>query len=446
MDSPPALATPAAVAGTPRALVQPGYRFAFVLVTSLFFLWGLSYGLLDVLNKHFQETLHVSRAQSGLLQMAYFGAYFVMALPAAVLMNRWGYKSGMMLGLCLFAAGALLFIPAANLGGLDPFLFALFVIASGLAFLETAANPYITSLGAPDTGPRRLNLAQSFNGLGSVIGPLIGRQFFTSAGSANNHSTVQVTYAAIAAVVLIVAALIARTRMPDVRQQEQAIVADRPVELVRTGHFVWGVVAQFFYVGAQVGIGAMFLNFVTEHGHNIGSATGATLLAIALACFLVGRFSGAYLMGRFSPARMLGSYGIINVGLCLVVVAALGTLSVIALIAVFFFMSIMFPTIFALAVRDLGAKTRRGASFVIMAIVGGALAPYVMGRIADHSTTAFAFLLPAACFAVVAWYGYSHSRTARMRTTDSAHAHPSHPESPPLPAGRRPAAGADRIG
>jgi FHS family L-fucose permease-like MFS transporter len=415
-------------------LVKPEHLFAFTLVTSLFFLWGLSYGLLDVLNKHFQETLHVSRAQSGLLQMAYFGAYFVMALPAAALMNRWGYKAGMLLGLFLFAAGALLFIPATSIGRFDPFLFALFVIASGLACLETAANPYVTSLGAPDSGPRRLNLSQSFNGLGSFIGPLIGGSlFFANSSDGGAQASVRATYAAIAAVVLVVAALIARTRMPDVRQNEEVAVAAGDVQLLRQKHFVGGVIAQFFYVAAQVAVGAMFINFVTEHGEGIDSERGAYLLSVAMLCFLVGRFSGAAIMGRFSPARMLGIYGVINVVLCLAVAAALGTLSVIALIAVFFFMSIMFPTIFALAVRDLGAKTRRGASFVIMAIVGGAIAPYIMGRIADLSTTALAFLLPAACFAVVAWYGYGH-------------AHSGHPESPPVPAGRRPAPGADRIG
>jgi MFS transporter, FHS family, L-fucose permease len=426
----PATASPTSVRAR---LLQPEHRFAFVLVTSLFFLWGLSYGLLDVLNKHFQDTLHVTRAESGLLQMAYFGAYFVMALPAAALMNRWGYKSGMMLGLCLFATGALLFIPAANLGRFDPFLFALFVIASGLACLETAANPYITSLGAPASGPQRLNLAQSFNGVGSVLGPFIGSRLFFTESNAGTQASVQATYAVIAAVVLLVAALMARTPMPDVRQHEQVVAQPGDLQLLRQRHFVAGVIAQFFYVAAQVAIGAMFINFMTEHGGGITAKTAALLLSAAMICFLLGRFSGAWLMGRLAPARMLAAYGVINVVLCLAVVAAFGTMSVIALIAVFFFMSIMFPTIFALAVRGLGAKTRRGASFVIMAIVGGALAPYAMGHIADRSTTALAFLLPAACFAVVAWYGYRHA--------DS-----SHPESPPVSAGRRPAAGADRVG
>jgi len=286
---------------------------------------------------------------------------------------------------------------------------------------------------ARDTGPRRLNFSQSFNGLGSSIGPLIGGSlFFANSSAGGAQSSVQATYAAIAAVVLVVAVLIARTRMPDLRLHEK-LIHTGDVQLLRQRHFVGGVIAQFFYVAAQVAVGAMFINFVTEHGGGIGNDRAAYLLALANLCFLVGRFSGTAVMGRFSPTRMLVVYGVVNVILCLAVVAALGTVSIVALIAVFFFMSIMFPTIFALAVRDLGAKTRRGASFVIMSIVGGALAPYAMGHIADRTTTALSFLLPAACFAVVAWYGYSHA--------DS-----SHPESPAVSAGRRPAAGADRVG
>jgi MFS transporter, FHS family, L-fucose permease len=382
------------------------YRFAFILVTSLFFMWGLSYGLLDVLNKHFQETLHVTRAQSGFLQMAYFGAYFLFALPASVLMNRWGYKAGMMLGLCLFALGALLFIPATYAARFSLFLFALFVLASGLACLETAANPYVTSLGGTAGAARRLNLSQSFNGLGQFLGPLIGGALFFSVQS-GAHSSVRMTYVVIAAVVLIVAALMARTPMPDVRQQERLAAAERSISLLQQRHFVYGVIAQFFYVAAQVAVGAFFINFVTEHGDGISSQYAAYLLSVALLCFLAGRFAGTVLMGRIPPASLLGAYGIVSAVLTLVVVAGLPRMSIFALVGLFFFMSIMFPTIFALAIRDLGDQTRRGASFLIMSIVGGALAPYAMGSIADHSTTATAFVIPAACFAIVAWYGFA---------------------------------------
>jgi FHS family L-fucose permease-like MFS transporter len=250
-------------AGT-TAQANGSIRFAYILVTSLFFMWGLSYGLLDVLNKHFQETLDITRARSGLLQMAYFGAYFLMALPASMLMSRKGYKTGILLGLALFATGALLFIPATSSAQFEFFLFALFVIASGLACLETAANPYVTFLGAPETSEQRLNLSQSFFGVGSFIGPIIGGAVFFG-DHATRQGSVQATYVTIAAFVVLLALLILRTPMPNIRE-EAASTADtntRPLREQR--HLHYAVVAQFFYVAAQVGIGAFFINYVTEH-------------------------------------------------------------------------------------------------------------------------------------------------------------------------------------
>lgn len=389
------------------------HRLAFVLVTFLFLLWGLSYGLLDVLNKHFQETLHVTRAQSGLLQMAYFGAYFLLAMPAAALLNRFGYKHGMLLGLLLFAIGALLFVPATQTARFGPYLFAVFVIASGLACLETAANPYVTSLGEPSRSAWRLNLAQSFNGLGQFVGPLIGGALFFSEVSAGDaQAPVRMTYVFIAAVVLILAVVMARTPMPDLRQQER-LATSGGVSLLRQRHFMFAVIAQFFYVAAQVGVGAFFINFATEHGDGISSQRAAYLLSIAMLCFLGGRFAGTAMMARVPAATLLGLYGTAAMALSLVVAMAWQRVSVLALIVLFFFMSIMFPTIFALGVRGLGDQTRRGASFLIMSIVGGALAPFAMGSIADQSTTALAYLLPAACFAVVTWYGFAGARTSR---------------------------------
>ena len=394
------------------------YRLAFVLVTSLFFMWGLSYGLLDVLNKHFQETLNVTRARSALLQGAYFGAYFLMALPAALLMQRRGYKTGILLGLGLFAAGALLFVPATGAGRFEFYLFALFVIACGLACLETAANPYITVLGPAATSERRLNLSQSFNGLGAFIAPLIGgKLFFGTAGSgiSGTHG-VQMTYVAIAGIVLLIALLIWRTAMPDIREQDaDAGTGASPARpLLRQKHFVYAVVAQFFYVAAQVGVGAFFINYATEHAAGMSSEHAAYLLSIALGCFLAGRFLGTALMGTIAPARLLTVYAVVNVLLCGLVMAGQGWASIVGLIAMFFFMSIMFPTIFALGVKDLGAQTKRGASFIIMAIVGGAIMPWFMGRIADASgDTAAAFSIPAICFAIVALYGAFGQRADR---------------------------------
>ncbi len=383
-------------------------RLAFVLVTSLFFLWGLSYGLLDVLNKHFQESLHVSRARSGLLQMAYFGAYFLMALPAAWLMQRRGYKFGILFGLLLFATGALLFIPATALLDFNVFLFALFVIACGAACLETAANPYVTVLGDPVNGARRLNFAQSFNGLASFIGPLIGGALFFKGSSGQaaqaGFSGVQGTYVVIAAVVVALGVLIARTPMPDVRETDASGSTGHDGSLWSNRHFTGAVIAQFFYVAAQVGVNAYFINYVTEQV-GVSSQAGAFLLSMPMLCFVAGRFAGTAVMGKFGPVRLLTWYALVNIALALVVVAGAGWLSVAALVAISFFMSIMFPTIFALGVEGLGAQTKRGASFIVMAVVGGAIAPPIMGWIADHSGTHIAYLVPVACFVVVAWYG-----------------------------------------
>jgi len=385
-----------------------GMRLALALVTSLFFLWGLSYGLLDVLNKHFQESLGVTRANSGLLQAAYFGAYFFMARPAAALMERRGYKFGILAGLGLFAAGALLFLPATAMLSFPFFLFALFVIASGAAFLETAANPYVTFLGAPERAEQRLNFAQSFNGLASFLGPLIGgAMFFAGSGTAPRagFSGVQTTYVAIGAIVVALAALIARTPMPHIHE-DSSIAPDAVTKPLREQRlFLFAVAAQFFYVAAQVGVNAFFINFVTEQV-GVNSQTGAFLLSMPMLCFVLGRFTGTALMARIAPATLLTGYAAINVALALVAACGLGWPSVIALVAVSFFMSIQFPTIFALGVKGLGAQTKRGASYIVMAIVGGAIVPYFMGAVGDAWGTAAAYGVPAACFAFVAWFGY----------------------------------------
>lgn len=397
-----------------RGGARGAYTLALVLVTSLFFMWGLSYGLLDVLNKHFQETLHVSHAQSGLLQAAYFGAYFLWALPAAALMERFGYKTGILLGLCLYAAGALLFVPATAAASYPMFLFALFVIASGLGCLETAANPYVTVLGPAEGGARRLNLSQSFNGLGQFVGPLLGGLLFfreREAVVADATDPVRAVYIAIAVVVVAMAVLFWRTSLPDIREKQDDGQPTPPkVRLLGQRHFVFAVVAQFFYVAAQVGVGAFFLNFVTRGG-GVTSQQAAFLLSAAMLLLLGGRFLGTALMSVVAPARLLGTYGVANVVLVLVAIfSANAYVSIGALLGVFFFMSIMFPTIFALGVRDLGASTKRGASLLIMSIVGGAIAPYVMGAVSDASGIAHAFFIPAVCFAVVGWYGFVGSR------------------------------------
>ncbi len=382
-------------------------RLAFILVTSLFFLWGLAYGLLDVLNKHFQETLNITKQRSTLLQAAYFGAYFLIALPAGIFMNRVGYRKGIITGLLLYAAGALLFYPSAQNASFPFFLLSLFILASGLTFLETAANPYMTVLGSPETSAFRLNLAQSFNGVGAFLGPIIGAQLFfgneEGAAGSSQLDSVKFVYIAIAAVVLIVAFLFYRTPMPEVKEEE--LVTNKQGHSNKTlfqhSHFVWAIVAQFFYVAAQVGIAALFINYCTEKGLGITNERASYLLSGSLLLFTIGRFAGTAIMKFISPNRLLAIYAVANIVLCAGAIWLQGMKSVYAVMAIFFFESIMFPTIFALGVRDLGAYTKRGASFIIMSIAGGALVPYVMGSLAQSRSTPFSYIVPLICFVIV---------------------------------------------
>ena len=390
------------------------YTLPIILITSLFFLWGLAYGLLDVLNKHFQETLNITKQRSTLLQAAYFGAYFLIALPAGFFMQKVGYRKGIITGLLLYATGAILFYPSAQNESFPFFLLALFVLASGLTFLETAANPYITVLGKPETSEFRLNFAQSFNGVGSFLVPIIGGALFFGnkpTVGASQLDSVKYVYIAIAAVVLLVAFLFFKTPMPEVKEEELVIDEKEHAgkKLFRHTHFVWAVVAQFFYVAAQVGIAALFINYCTEKNIGINNERAAYLLSGSLVLFTAGRFAGTALMKIIAPNKLLALYALINIGLCFVVIMAPGIISVYSLMAIFFFESIMFPTIFALGIKNLGVYTKKGASYIIMSIVGGALVPLVMGSLAQSRSTSFSYIVPLICFVFVflfAVYGY----------------------------------------
>lgn len=394
----------AAPPAAPRSYLLP-----LILVTSLFFLWGLAYGLLDVLNKHFQDSLNITKTRSTLLQAAYFGAYFLVALPAGIFMNRFGYKGGIITGLLLYAAGAFLFFPSAQAQSFNFFLLSLFILASGLTFLETAANPYITVLGKPETSAFRLNLSQSFNGVGSFVGPIIGAQlFFANEGSegGGDLQSVQYVYLIIGAVVLLIAGLFWKTPLPQIKETQSAGEESGGTKpLFSYTHFKAAVVAQFFYVAAQVGVAALFINYCTEATTQISAADAAYLLSVSMVLFTIGRFTGTALMRKVEANTLLTIYAIINVLLCAVVVWGGDWLSVYALMAIFFFESIMFPTIFALGVKGLGRHTQRGSSFIIMSIVGGALVPYFMGMLSEKET-ANAYVIPLICFLVVAWFGW----------------------------------------
>lgn len=420
----PTSSTSPALAGSPAAIARDEtvrYGIALTLVISLFFVWGLTYGLLDVLNKHFQQTLDVTRMQSALLQTCYFGAYFLVAIPSGLFVNRYGYKRGILLGLVIFALGALLFVPATSQHRFYPFLMALFVLACGAACLESAANPYVTVLGRPERGARRLNLAQAFTGFGAFGGPLIGGLFFfrhgalESISAASNAASVRTTYIVIAVVVLLLALAFWRVALPEPGRDaaERVVGAERAGPLRHERRFVFSVIAQFFYFSAQVGVAAFFINFAIEHWTALPASKAAFMLSGAMIAFTGGRFISTALMHRFDASTMLAVYATASLVLCVTACVTEGPFAVIALIAVFLFESIMFPTIFALGVEGLGVRTGRAGSFHVMALFGGALAPLLMGAIADRFTTGAAYWVPVVCFAVVLGFALSVRATNR---------------------------------
>ena len=394
----------------------------FILITALFFLWGIAHGMLDTLNKHFQELLELSKARSGMIQFSVYMAYFSMALPAGYFMRRFGYKKGIILGLSLFACGALLIAGTASFESFWIFLICLFILGCGLATLETAANPYTTKLGPKETAERRINFSQSFNGLAWVIGPLIGLYIYKGqdAAAGERLSSMILPYVAIAAVVIGVAILFLKTPLPDISEEEAGItsVTENSAEyafinkpLISQKHFVLGVVAQFSYVAAQTGVFSYLINFVTDENQRLhfDKDFGPYFLAIGFALFMIGRMSGSYMMRFLSPTRMLAAYALMCCLLLPVVSAGIGWISLISLYGVFFFMSIMFPTIFALGIKDLGPKTKKASSFIVMSIVGGAVFPPLMGLIADKTSMSVGFFAPVPFFLFIlyyAMYGY----------------------------------------
>lgn len=386
------------------------YRVALILTVSLTFMWGMAYGLNDVLSARFQESIGIDKFEAGLIQASYFLAYFIMAMPAALFMEKYGYKLGIIGGLTLFAIGSLLTFPAISASNFWFFLTALFVLACGVACLETAANPYILALGDSETSERRLNLAQSFNGLGTFLAPLIGATFIFGSGDTDN-SPVQVTYLAIAVIAILLLLLIARTRMPDIRETGIAVSeTGQSVPLMKMPHFVHGVIAQFVYTGAQVGSGAFFITLAIAKWPDASTREASVFLSIALAGFMAGRFISTVLMRWISPHRLLGIYGLINVVLSALVVIGIPYVSIIALIATFIFMSIMSPTTMALGLKDLGEKTKRGTSLQIMAVIGASAIPLLMGLVARGVSVELAYAIPVVCFAYVGWYGWKGSQ------------------------------------
>ncbi len=386
------------------------YLWPFILVTSLFFLWGFAHSILDVLNKHFQEVLVISKAKSALVQAVVYGGYFLMALPAGAFIKRYGYRKGVILGLLLYAIGAFLFIPGSKLMSFNFFLVSLFIIGCGLTCLETAANPYITVLGEPEYGAGRLNLAQSFNGLGWIVGPLVGGVVLFSA-----DGDISLPYVGIGCLVILVALFFMRIRLPEVKEEAPAEEGVTKKSLWKYPHFTWGVLALFCYVAAQTGINSFFINYVTEANLGFSNSDAALLLSFGgMGLFMVGRFTGSWLMNHIPAERLLIWFSV-GASLCMLfVIAGLGWTSITALFVCYLFESIMFPTIFALAIRKLGGHTKKASSILIMSIVGGAVAPVLMGLLGEQNMS-IGFIVPLICFFVICGYSAMYKRTVAAK-------------------------------
>ena len=415
------------------------YLLPFILVTSLFFLWAFLHNINPILIPHLKKACQLSDTQSAFIDTAVYLAYFSIALPAGWFMHKYGYKKGIIFGLLLYGLGTLLFLPAASSLNYTYFLIALFIIASGATFLETVANPYITKLGDEKTSAQRLNFAQSFNGVGAFIAPIIGGQIILSgiehspaelkqmelAGTLNTYlqseaDTVRIPYLVIAVVVLLLVALFFVTKLPEGENtSEEDKGRSFSFNVLRHRHVRGAVIAQFFYVGAQVCVGSFFIRF-SKYVMDIPEKEAAFKWgSIAMVGFMVGRFTGTFFMKYIKPEKLLGLYAMINIVLLAIATFSQGNIAVYALIAVPFFMSIMFPTIFALGIKGLGEETKIASSFIVMSIVGGALFPLLIGRISDatNGNIQLGYIVPLFCFVAVAlfaWKGHQVSETNKV--------------------------------
>ena len=417
----------------------------FFLVTTLFFLWGFCNGMIDVMDKHFQEELHLTLAQSANVQWAHYLGYFLMAMPAGWLAGKLGYKYGIITGLLMVAAGGLWFIPATHIAAFWAFLVGVCFIAAGLTFLETIANPYTTVLGSAQYAATRINLAQSCNGVGWIFGPIVGSLFFYSKnaeGVSTGSQTLYIPYVGVAIAVIALAVIFYFASVPEIKAKDDYHFDDSQPGIARSiwshPHFVMAVGAQFLYVAAQAGIFSFFINYMTAevpsipaswHGFlhagwlepgkdgalHISNAFASILASAGFICFLMGRFTGAALLKNIAAHKMLGIYAMLNTGTCFVVFCKLGWLSVACVFLSYFFMSIMFPTIFALGIFGLGGRAKQASSFIVMAIMGGATLPKLMGHIADNYGMSRSFIVPMVCFAFIAIYGFSWSKLSKSQ-------------------------------
>ena len=421
-------------------ITERRFLIPFVLITSLFFLWAFGVNLNDILIPHLKKAFGLTDFQSSFIQVAFFGGYFLAAFPAGRLIERIGYKKGILTGLLLCAIGAVLFLPASSAGVYGFFLFALFVMACGQSFLEVAANPYVTILGPPESAERRLNFAQSFNSVGAVLSPLIGRALILtgieytpaqlavmSAAQVDTYrateaSTVRLPYLLMAGIFLVVAAFIYFAHLPDMTEHVEDPPASTPIgdSVFAHPHLVKGVIAQFFYVGAQVGVASFVIRFAQHSVPGMAARLAAYYLLGHQIGFMCGRFAGSALMKRIPAARMLSAFAIGCLICVTVALSASGIVPVWAIVLIGFFHSIMFPTIFALGIKNLGPLTKRGSSLMVMAIIGGAVFPAIMGRISDASSIQTAFVVPLACYLYILYFALTGYKLAPLRDLERA--------------------------
>jgi len=394
------------------------YTLTLIFVISLFLFWAIAITMGDVLNKHFQNVLHITKSESGLVQLSIFGAYAIMGIPAGLFMKKYGYKKGVLLGLILYALGAFLFVPAAQNESFFYFRIALFILASGLATLETVAHPFVAALGDERTSDQRINFAQSFNGLGAIIGPLLGGFFILNTEGKAGLESVKTLYMIIGGIILAIAIAFWFIKVPSLKDvhgghednttesENLDVIVNAP--LYRQRHFMWAVVAQFFNIGAQGGTWAYFINYGVEKT-GLADNQVAYYFSLSMAMMMIGRFIGTFLMRYIAPNKLLAIYCVANIVLCIVISQSLGWISFTALILLNFFLSVMYPTIFSLGLKKLGNKTEQASSFLVMAMFGGAVFPPIMGLVAN-TNIAYAYLLPIICYLVIFLFAVQFSK------------------------------------
>lgn len=398
------------------AFTEKKFIVTFIFVTSLFLMWGLLHSMSDVLNKHFQNVLNLSKSQSGLIQFSVFGAYFIMSIPAGYFLKKFGYKPGVILGLCLFASGLFLFVPAANAASFTFFRVALFIMGCGMATLETVAHPFAAALGDQRRSDQRVNFAQTFNAIGTMIGPAIGSYFLLSTDTVRSTdlTSVKTLYVAIGCVIILIAIAFMFLKIPALTDPHvdtaavdlEAVNIDvaPSKKLYQHAHFVWAVAAQFFNVAAQAGTWAYFINYGVDVMHFSNEKAGYFMI-VFMGMMALGRIVGTSLMSYIAPNKLLAAFACGSILMCLLVAQHLGWTSYVALLMINFFFSIMFPTIFSLGIKNLGHHTQQASSFIAMGVVGGAVFPMIMGQIANYDV-AQAYYLPIVCYVVIFLFGF----------------------------------------